>query len=284
MKVVNDGLPKAIFDAIANDPYSAGSAWITATRLIDAPRIRQLMLRHGEGLTEPASGRLWSLFGQAMHHVIERAYHPDALKEERLEMEVEGKTVSGKFDFYADGVLSDFKIAKAYSYVFGKGKAKLEWVAQLNVLAELARVAGLEVKRLTNIVMYRDHDERKAEKTRDYPPPTVELEVPLWDRAETQAYITRRVQLHAAAEPLDDDHLPACTATEMWEKPPEFAVKVPGSAKAYRVFDTAREAEECITMSGGGKYVLELRPGERTRCLHYCAVRSVCNLAPRATA
>ena len=66
------GLPQSIVDAVANDPYVGGGD-ISATKLIDAPQIMQLTRQHKDQITVDVSDRVWSLFGQAIHTMLERA-------------------------------------------------------------------------------------------------------------------------------------------------------------------------------------------------------------------
>ncbi len=73
MKYTNlSNLPKAIERAVINDPYESNSD-ISTTRLIAPPRIRVLQKRNWDLITEDVSDRIFSLLGQSVHHVIERA-------------------------------------------------------------------------------------------------------------------------------------------------------------------------------------------------------------------
>ncbi len=64
--------------------------------------------------------RIWSLYGQAMHAVMERADTDNALVEERLAMGIAGVKVSGQFDLYTGkGVLIDFKTTSVWTRIYG---------------------------------------------------------------------------------------------------------------------------------------------------------------------
>ena len=74
MKITNNhNLPQSVVSAVSNDPYDRGGSDYTCTELISP--VRQVMLRHrhGDEITEDASDRVWSLLGQAVHHILERA-------------------------------------------------------------------------------------------------------------------------------------------------------------------------------------------------------------------
>ena len=98
MKLTNKhNLPEAIYNAVKNDPYRK-QGHITVTTLINPPRIRALEQRHADELEEDVSDRLWSLLGQAVHVVLERAGADNVLQEERLGTQVNGWTLTGQFD------------------------------------------------------------------------------------------------------------------------------------------------------------------------------------------
>ena len=80
MKLTNKhGLPQAIVNAIKNDPYTPGKrADISVTRLIDAPQVSVLYRNHYKDIVEDVSNRIFSIMGQAMHHILERAEDNDA--------------------------------------------------------------------------------------------------------------------------------------------------------------------------------------------------------------
>ena len=74
MKYTNaSNLPEAIVRAVSNDPYDSSGSDISTTKLIAPPRIRVLQKRNWNSLEEDVSNRIWSLLGQSIHHIIERA-------------------------------------------------------------------------------------------------------------------------------------------------------------------------------------------------------------------
>lgn len=147
MKITNKyGLPEALVAAIANDPYDPGKGDITVTRLIAPPRKVLLEARHAHEISEDVSDRLWSLLGQSVHVILERA-EKTAVTEERLSITRQGFTVSGKFDRFVltDGLLQEYKVTTAYTVRNG---GRDEWEAQLNLLAAILRENGHQVLRL----------------------------------------------------------------------------------------------------------------------------------------
>ncbi len=141
------GLPEALVRAVANDPYSNGGADISVTTLIDAPQIRRLKKRHADAITVDVSERIWTLLGQAVHTILERAalQSEGMVAETRLFATVKGWTLSGQFDVMAleTGVLSDYKVTST-----AKVTDLDKWTQQLNILRWLAHQNGEAVKSL----------------------------------------------------------------------------------------------------------------------------------------
>lgn len=278
MKLTNVlGLPEAIVSAVANDAYDSGGSDISVTALIAPPQIGVLRRQHDDELVEDVADRLWALMGSAMHAVLERA-HDSAIQEQRLFTEVDGWTVSGQFDrlHAEERVLQDYKFSSVWEYVHG---VKPERVAQLNLLAELARRNGYAIERLEVVYLFRDWSRLKAKAGDGYPPHQMAVvPVPMWEPEVAEAYLNDRVALHKAAR-LDGDIRP-CSVEERWAKPDVFAVKKVGRKTALKLHDSLDEATQHADNANAkfstDAFYVEERPGESTRCEHYCAVASVC--------
>jgi len=269
-------LPDAIFKAVSNDPYSRGKADISVTQLCDSPRLVQLYKRHADKMSEDVSDRLFSLLGQAVHHILHRAADDNALTEERLFIEVNGYKLSGSPDVFTnDGTLIDYKVSKAQVLSMD---TKETWLMQLRTYAWLLRKHGFEVKKAQLCVLIRDWWKFQALRDHEYPQaPMAMVDVPLWPDEKIQKWIEERVMLHKGADLIKDDSLPDCSDKETWRKEAAWAVVKDGSRRAFRVFDNVAEAEACLDNQVRlkcfkGKIVY--RPGEATRCEHYCLAKS----------
>lgn len=261
-------LPQPIVDAIRNDPYSKGNASISVTELIGPPRIVALKETFSEKIEEDASDRIWSLVGQVMHSILERADRT-AITERRLFMESSGWTVSGSMDRFVDGLLQDYKFVSAYK--FKDNTVPLEYEQQLNCYAEILRKNGQPVVKMELIAILRDWSKLGAKRSADYPQTqALVLPVPLWSEEKASAFIRERVILHQQAR----ISLPECSSEERWEKPAVYAVMRPGRKSALKLYDTEQEADDHASKERG-LYVIH-RPGESTRCLSYCPVSSFC--------
>lgn len=263
------GLPAALVRAVQNDPYQGGGD-ISATKLIDSPRIRQLTAQYRHAIEEDVTERVWALMGQAMHHVLERAGIDEddhVLVEERLFAGMEGWTVSGQFDRLnlTTQTLQDWKLTTVF-----KAKGSDDWTRQLNVLRWLANENGMRVERLEIIAFFRDFRPSEAERSPDYPPINVQvIEVPVWPLDETEAYIRERVRLHQVANAHVGSDLPRCTDEERWYSGESWALMKPGGKRAVKVLDAPPE----IVPDG---LILEHRPGRYKRCEKFCKVAPWC--------
>jgi hypothetical protein len=271
MKISNRlSLPQAIVDAVSADEYSRGAADISVTGLLSPPRMTALLELHRDEIVEDAADRIWSLLGQSVHTILERANRLD-LAEQRHFLSIGGWTISGKFDTLTlddSRILSDYKLTSVYKVKDGEVPSEFE--AQLQILAELLIANGIEVKSGRVICLLRDW--RKAEARRDpaYPQSqVVPFDVPLWPRPDRIDFIERRVALHQAARL----NLPLCSDGERWMKPAKWAVMKDGRTRAIKLFDFETHAQEWIDgQRDKDKMYVEYRPTEPVRCADYCPV------------
>ena len=265
-------LPRSIFAAVANDPYTKGKSDISVTGLIAPPYQRKL--RETTEVQEDVSDRIWSLLGQSVHSVLERAYPEgttDAVVEQRLFAEVNDWVVSGQMDVLEGGVLNDFKVTSVWSR-----DGKIEWEQQLNLLAALCRreyqKTGDErylVTKLQIIAIYRDWVMSKTFDA-DYPQAQVGvIEVPLWSLERQEAYLLERVKAHQESEP------PPCTDEERWKSETVWALMKEGRKSAVKLYDNMDEAQDAAEKAGKNHSVV-CRQGEYRRCANYCNVSHAC--------
>ena len=294
MKFTNaSNLPKAIERAVSNDPYDSSGSDISTTRLIAPPRIRVLEKRNYDLLEEDVSDRIFSLLGQSVHHIIERAKTRKELSEKRLfykdEKITNGWTLSGAFDLLnREGHLTDFKVTSAWQVVHALKDGKPDWENQLNVLDFLCRKnpnelinykTKIKVKRLSVMAILRDWSLFQTMKSDNYPKKQVAM-IPIrrWTEEEQDNYVRERIKIHQNAEKVSK--LPLCTATERWRKEDQFAVMKSGRKSALRLLDTKQLALDYLKsqnmVEGTGCSIVE-RKGEDVRCQHYCKVNQFCD-------
>lgn len=276
MKVTNEcGLPDAIFQAVKNDPYTKGDADYSVTQLLKPPRMVALEREHYESLTEDASDRIWSLLGQVVHGILERA-ETEAIAENRWHVVVGGKRISGGMDRFLlkDGLLQDYKFTTVWKFRDGLPR---EFVEQLNCYAHILRQNGQTVKRLQIVAILRDWSKPESKRNISYPRhQCILLDVPLWEPYEALRFISERVSLHEAARLV----LPLCSKDDRWAKPDIYAVMKEGGKRAISLHDDMIEAEgraAALTIEGKGHYHVIKRTGGNTRCDSYCSVSGHCH-------
>ena len=288
MKYTNKhNIPQEIINAVHNDNYSRGKATISATGLLQPPRIRLLAQEHYDKLTIDVSDEIWKLLGQSVHTILERANedNEDTITEQRMFATVKDWTVSGQTDSIdvKSNTLKDYKVTSVWSIVSALKEGKAEWEQQLNIYAYLYKQnTGKTIDQLNIIAIARDWNKNQYLRSGgDYPPsPITVLNIDLWSDEEQEAFIKQRVSIHQEAEVdyLINDKLPLCTDEERWRRKDTYRVEKKGRKTAVRVLDTQEEADEYI---GGHKdskllKVVEAK-GECVRCANYCDVAEFCN-------
>jgi hypothetical protein len=222
---------------------------------------------------------VWSLFGTAVHNVLEHGKDDHHIVEERIFTDVDGWRISGQIDLqevYEDGVaIKDYKVTSAWSVQ----QEKKDWRDQLNIYAWLVEKAkGVEVKSIQIVAIIRDWSRRDALNKEGYPQaPIVTVDIPIMSFDQREVLVGYRLNLHSEASlSVQIGHeLPECTADDMWEKPTTYAVKKAGGVRAKRVFDSREEAE--VFLKTVKDHEIEVRLGGRTRCASFCNVSQFCS-------
>ena len=257
-------LPEALVAAVRNDSYVGGGD-ISTTKLIDAPQRRVLYQQYKDFVVEDVSERIWSLMGQSIHHVLERA-DSNSITEERLYMEVNGWKLSGQLDrlSLSEKVLDDYKMCSTY-----KRDGDPQWEYQLNVLDALCRANGYVVDELRVIAIFRDWQKSKSLRDPTYPQTNVKvINVRKWSAQEQDDYILQRVKLHQAAVAGE---VALCTDEERWHEGNTYALLKKGGKRATKV---SFSREELGVVPEG--YVVDERLGGYRRCENYCEVSAFC--------
>ena len=274
MKLTNQfGFPQPIYSAVMNDDYDAGDSDISVTSLIDAPQPVELKRRHKDEIVEDVADRIDSLYGQAMHTILERSQQ-SGMAEERLYITVNGWKVSGQYDYIdEDGTLWDWKTVSVYEVIYGIKPSREQ---QLNIYAYMAKKNGIDVKALRIGFIFRDWRPGEAATQSNYPPyKSLMYPIRMWSEEEAEAFIAERVRIHQAARNAVE--LPECTPEERWQRKGKWAVMRTGAERASKITDTQEEAETWLRSKGWTDARVQYREGANVRCLDYCSVSSWCS-------
>lgn len=281
MKLTNKyNLPDTFVNVLKRPTYSKGKAHLSVTQLINSPKIVALTQKFEHELEEDVADMVWSIFGSAVHKVLEHGKDARHAIEERIHAEVDGWHISGAVDLqikHDDGSISvrDYKTTSAWAVM----NEKIEWEQQLNIYAFLIElVKKVPVKDLGIVAIIRDWNRREAANREGYPEaPIKELPIKLWPMEERERFVLHRIAQHSACEFAmeAEEPLPQCSPEDMWEKPTVYAVRKKGNVRAKSLHATEEEANAAAEKLGKD-YEVEVRPGERTRCASFCPVNTYC--------
>lgn len=281
MKLTNKhNLPQTFVNVLKRPTYSKGRANLSVTQLINSPKIVALTNKFQDELEEDVADMVWSIFGTAVHGVLEHGKDPHHVIEERIHTEVDGWKISGAIDLQIkndDGTISirDYKTTSAWAVM----NDKIEWEYQLNIYAYLVeKVKGVQIKDLGIVAIIRDWSRRDAATREGYPEaPIKELPIKLWPFEQREQYVAHRIAQHSACEFAMEagETLPKCTPDDMWERPTVYAVRKKGNVRAKSLHETEADAQ-VAALRLGKDYEVEIRPGERVRCANFCPVNTYC--------
>ena len=274
-------LPQTFVNIMKRPTYTKGKANLSATEMISSPRIVQLRKLHEDKVETDVTEMVWSIFGTAIHGVLEHGKDKNHLVEERIHANHMGWSISGAIDLQIvneDGsvTINDYKTCSAWAVM----NEKIEWEYQLNIYGWLVeKVKQIPVKSLEIVAIIRDWNRRESALKQNYPDAPIKvIPITLWPYEVREKFVEERIKAHADAvfEMEIGSELPPCSSDDMWERPTTYAIKKIGGAKARNVCDTREEADQKLA-EYGKDYELEVRSGERIRCASFCSVKDYCS-------
>ena len=276
MKITNKlGLPEPFVQMCTSD-YQYTPGRYSVTSLLKG--LREAILERRHETEQDVADCIWMLFGTAAHNVLESQQEtPDQIKECNVKTEIDGITISGRFDLYdaKTKTVTDYKTCTVWKIIFGD---VTDWRMQTLMYAYMLRQSGFDVERGEVVAVMRDHSKRDAKYKPDYPNYPVKRIVFKF-KPEDFAYIERwlidKVAEIKIAEQMPDDQLPLCTPDQRFNSGDKYAVMKKGRKKAMRVLDDHSVASAWMS-SNGGDYIEE-RKGEDKKCLEYCSVCQYCS-------
>jgi len=219
--------------------------------------------------------RVWSIFGQAAHTVLETHGSDDSITEERMYMTVNGKKIGGQVDHYLNGIITDYKVTTVWGIIHDTKNE--EWERQLNIYARLFRHNGYEVRGIRIVCILRDWDKNRALRESDYPKtPILVIPLNVWSVEEQDGFLYNQVTRLIHCESLPDEDLPVCSEHDRWCRAASYAVIKTGAKRATKVHSSLQDAED-DAQSRGDKYEVYVRPGVSVRCEAYCSVNKFCS-------
>lgn len=269
-------LPAAFVAAVSTTRHNAAGCF-SATTLNKGAKEIVLTDRHFDEITVDAADSVWSVFGTAVHALLES--QPDNnFHEEFFKVPVSNSYVTGTVDSYdmENGVICDWKTASVWKVQFADFE---DWRQQGLTYAYLLQQQGLYVTRCRFVALLKDHSKTKAKTDSSYPQSpvyTYEFDVTAADMEATAARIYSKVQEIEAAYNMHDDDIPACSESERWADGEKFAVMKNGRKSAVKLFDNQQDADAMAGEMGNSFYV-EHRPAISRKCADYCNCKDFCS-------
>ena len=276
MKITNNlNLPAGFVKAVSPEKHNAEGC-LSATTLIQG--VKQIILteRHWDELEDDVSNRIWAVWGQAVHSLLEQEGEYD-FTEQKMVYKTGGVTVTGTIDNYdmKHGVICDYKTASVNKVRFNDFT---EWYLQGMIYAWLLAKNNFPVNKCRFIALLKDHSKTEALRDYKYPKDPVyvyEFHVTPQALFKTGVFVKNKVNEYQRCLNLDDNTIPPCSPEERWERPPKFAVMKNGAKKALRLFDRVEDANLLADTKSG--YYVEHRPGESIRCRSFCLCCRYCD-------
>lgn len=244
---------------VPSEPRPLKPERMSVTWLIKPPRMRTLFIERFDEIVTDVSDYFNMWYG----NLLDSAFDDEEYAQNKMELEIDGITLVGKWDLLENNIIQDNKFTKVGQLNYGS--TLKEWEAQLNCYSYLWECLNFErVDGLQNNLFYRDWSATKVGRENNYPKVAFETyKQSHWSFEQQKQYILERLRLHRE-EPL------SCPEDERWGS---FAVRTKDKKRADRVLKTREECEQWMRETGRGDYI-ESRDG--LRCQHFCSVRSVC--------
>ena len=302
-------VPLSLAVFLATDNYDHDSSTISATTLIKP--LRQVILGSRVPTDDSAvdlGQMIASRIGTAIHDGIERAWkgnYREAMKligipkhviskveinptiarskedgvipvfmELRSSKTIGTKTVSGKFDFVAEGRVEDFKTTSVYTAMNHTNDEK--YILQGSIYRWLNPDIITKDEMAIQFI-FTDWSAARARTETGYPQQRFQqLVLPLKSLQETDTFVKQKLTQIETYWDAPEDTLPLCSDKDLWRSDPVFKYyKNPEkTARSTKNFPTRAEANIRLAEEGVGM-VLE-QPGQVTAC-KYCSAFSICS-------
>ncbi len=208
---------------------------LTASEFTDPLKLMVLKRKFKKEIAELPpnnSENLASLHGSAVHEILERLDDddPNILTEERLEINMKGIEVSGKFDRVDlnEKILQDYKSTNLWSHLFDlegeKHKVQLSIYRYLFALNKdiVLRPLALVIRMIRDFSGTMKTTGAYCKKNEVTPPhrDMISIPVELMSLEETRVYVSSAVDeyKYAMSKTIDEVQEIQCTDEEMWRK------------------------------------------------------------------
>ena len=298
----NIPLPLAVF--LATDHYDYVPNVISATSLLKPARqlILADRLSSEDNLVE-LSDMVSSRMGTAIHTAIEQAWlnptkalkslgysddiiqrikvNPETVEENDIPVYMEKRsfkkvgnhTISGKFDFVAEGKVHDFKSTSVYGYLNQSNANK--YILQGSLYRWLNPDIITKDEMLIHYI-FTDWSKAESLRNSNYPKARVHSQkYNLLGLDEIEQFVKDKLELYDSMKHQQEKDIPYCTDEELWRKPTVWKYyKSVYATRATKNFDNPSEAYALQQTKGVGE-VREVK-GTVSAC-KYCPAFLLCS-------
>tara|TARA_B110000908_G_scaffold9521_1_gene11557 strand:+ start:1891 stop:2874 length:984 start_codon:yes stop_codon:yes gene_type:complete len=304
------GVPLSVAVYLATDHYDYVPNTISATGLMKPVRQQVLAKRVPKEMgRSDITSFVKSRMGTSIHDGLEKAWSGDNYKqgmaalgypqkvidrivvnpehdplpneipvymEQRMFREFMGTTISGKFDFIAEGRLEDFKSTSTYTWT--NNTKTDDYQLQGSIYRWLDQGKRITEDHIAIQFFFTDFMATRAKSDPKYPSRQVEqLLVPLLSLDDTEDYIRGKLTQLEMYKAQDESEIPQCNDAELWRKAPAFKYyRDPAKrTRSTKNFETSGEAYDRLVKDGGKGIVVET-PGQVIAC-KFCQAYPVCS-------
>lgn len=197
-----------------------------------------------------------------------------AYMEKRSSKIVEGRTVSGQFDFVLDGRLEDFKTTGVYTYQKDTSSKKFVWQGSiyrwLNPDIITKDEMGIQY-------IFTNWTASGLVREKNYPPSKILQQIhELHPIGEVDHFVKTKIREVISLWNAPEEQMPDCTSEELWREPPVYKYyKNPNSKKrSTKNFDNMQDAL-ARQYKDGNVGVVDTVHGKVKKC-KYCAAVLIC--------
>lgn len=268
MKITNKlNLPQSFVNYVNSDTHEFKPNRYSVTELLKPVREIILTRQHYNEITRDVSDCIPSLFGTAVHSILEKNMNDESSVEQAIECEIDRVIVAGRIDLLSDTTITDYKttsVSKILKQDF------TDWQNQGLIYAYVRFVkTGIITRKLRFIALLKDWSKIKYPNLS--PVYVWEYDIQDSDYDYIEQYLRAKIQLLRSGE------LPLCSDSERWNTGDKYAVyKNANDKRATFVCDNEKEAHDYITNKLGGAGIINVRKGEDIKCNYYCDVCKWC--------
>lgn len=280
MKITNNkGLPEPFVRAVSivgsesDEKHTPQADRYSVTELLRPTRELILRRRHAGEITQDASEMVWSIFGTAVHKVMEDSVGEEGISEMGVERTVGKWTVYGYADYVTNDTVTDYKTTSVWKFRMGDFS---DWKAQLETYAWMLQgTKPFDIKKGQIIAILRDHRKGEARSSTDYPAQVETVQFDLTDLSGVTERIVSKLSEVDSCEYMADEDLPMCSEEERWARSGGWAVMKKNRKSALRVLQTEEQAKQWKEEHGGD--FIERRIPYSTKCEEYCSAAPWCS-------